>query len=151
MLLHAPLFSFLITLSPILIVEATQMDIYYSWIKDFNKTPNSVFYGLLSNDTKSPASAEGITLLHYAQPVGTCLWYDPTDFNRCIFYSDCCPFVSAKKQQLPPHTFTFHAYFYLSGWLLCGEQVSCIKLGLLEAHVFYNRPQIRYHQYSTQF
>jgi hypothetical protein len=76
----------------------------------FNDIPDTIFYGLHNRESSEQTS---VLRLNISAAPGTCLQYDPQTFYRCDYYSDCCPFVPARKHQLPKGTFSCHDEFYV--------------------------------------
>ena len=74
---------------------------YLSW----NEVPNEVYLGLLSGN-------QGVKRTQLIN--GSCFIYEPHEFERCKYYSDCCAMTPARpREQLAPGTFSCHSGFYL--------------------------------------
>ena len=70
-----------------------------------NEVPTEVYLGILSDEP----TVERTQLIN-----GTCFQYEPHEFERCKYYSDCCAMTPARpREQLAPGTFSCHSGFYL--------------------------------------
>ena len=69
------------------------------------EVPTEVYLGILSDEP----TVERTQLIN-----GTCFQYEPHEFERCKYYSDCCAMTPARpREQLAPGTFSCHSGFYL--------------------------------------
>ena len=75
---------------------------YLTW----NEVPTEIYLGLLSQGV---SEVETVKLIN-----GTCFQYEPHEFERCKYYSDCCAMTPARPmEQLAPGTFSCHNGFYV--------------------------------------
>ena len=72
----------------------------------WNEVPTEVYLGLLS---------QGVSEINTVKLInGTCFQYEPHEFERCKYYSDCCAMTPARPmEQLAPLTFSCHNGFYV--------------------------------------